>query len=152
MRGVFDAIDPDIDDNRAFAHMFRPNESWLGRWRRSTTSAERVISARFRVRECTTVTVASFPFCMSRSASGLPTIMLRPSTTTCAPLICDAAFFQQAQTAERRAGDEAGRIAQRELRDVESDEIHRRLSPDRARGRSRASSICFGGGDCTRMP
>src|SRR5436190_205540 len=52
-------------------------------------SAERVIAARLRLRECTTVTVA-FPFlffCMSSRASGLPTIMLRPRTTTCAPSI-----------------------------------------------------------------
>ena len=52
-------------------------------------SAERVVWARFPLRECTTVTVA-LPFlffCISSKASGLPTIMLRPSTTTCAPLI-----------------------------------------------------------------
>jgi len=35
--------------------------------------------------EWITVTVASMPFRMSKSAMGFPTIMLRPSTATLAP-------------------------------------------------------------------
>src|SRR6266480_3520624 len=51
-------------------------------------SADRVIFSRLQLRECATVTVAfaSLSFCMRRRASGLPTIMLRPRMTTCAPL------------------------------------------------------------------
>ncbi len=50
-------------------------------------SAVRQISGRFLVRLWQTVTVASppGPRCMSMMAMGLPTISLRPSTTTLAP-------------------------------------------------------------------
>ncbi len=50
-------------------------------------SAWRVMAGRSWVRLWQTVTVASppGPRCMSMTAMGLPTISLRPSTTTCAP-------------------------------------------------------------------
>ena len=52
-------------------------------------SAWRVIEGRSRLRLWQTVTVASppGPFCMSIMAIGLPTISLRPTTTTCAPAV-----------------------------------------------------------------
>ena len=83
------------------------------------TSAERVISASFRVRECTTVTVASFPFCMRRRASGLPTIMLRPSTTTCAPLIATPLSRSSRKQPSGVQGTKPVDVAERELRDVD---------------------------------
>ena len=47
----------------------------------------------------------------------------------------DPAFAEQTLTAERRAGHEAGFVAERELCDVQRDESRQRPSPDRARGR-----------------
>ena len=67
---------------------------------------------------------------MSRSASGLPTIMLRPEHHDVRAADLDSAFPQQTQTAERRARDETGRIAEREFRDVhrmKSIDIFRRI-------------------------
>ena len=66
------------------------------------------MSARLRLRECATVTVASIPFFIRSSASGLPTIMLRPRMTTCAPNDVDLAFDKQPLTTERRARDKPG--------------------------------------------
>ena len=53
----------------------------------TSTSACRVMSGRLRVRVWHTVTVALPPAarCISKAASGLPTMLLRPTMTTCRP-------------------------------------------------------------------
>ena len=52
-------------------------------------SAMRMMSSNLSVREFTTVTVASTPspFCIMMLARGLPTMLLRPTITTCLPLV-----------------------------------------------------------------
>ena len=64
----------------------------------------------------------------------------------------DSAFDQQSLTTERRAGDESGLDRPARASRHSPDENHPHLLPDRARARSPASSICGGGGDCTRIP
>src|SRR5581483_11819427 len=80
-RSVFHSIDPHVDDYGALAHLIGFHK---------LRAADGAIWERSRLRECTTVTVAlAFCFfCISSRASGLPTIILRPSTTTWAPAIC----------------------------------------------------------------
>src|SRR5437667_5594847 len=100
-------------------------------------SADRVIFASSRLCECTTVTVA-FPFlffCMSSRASGFPTIMLRPRTTTCAPLISMSLSRSNRCTPSGVHGTNRWDPQARALRHLPG-ETHPHLCGDRARARS----------------
>jgi len=86
--GVFDTVDADINDDRAFLDVlsldkFRtPNRSDDNV--RLAADLDQVLGARVRDGHCG---IATLPLAISSRAIGLPTIMLRPTTTTFAPAV-----------------------------------------------------------------
>ena len=71
----------------------------------TSTSASRQTPARSRVRECAIVTVALAP--RRSCAIGRPTMMLRPTTTACAPASFDAGEREEAHAARGVPGTSA---------------------------------------------
>ena len=121
-----------------------------------------MISARFAVRLWQTVTVAlaaDAPSgelrCINIKANGLPTMSLRPTMTTCLPLVCNVRAVKYQLNAVRRAGQKA-RTALSDAADVfgvESIHVFQGASPHRARALCRSTRAravgpgCRGPGD-----
>ena len=123
-------------------------------------SARRVWSARFSERLWQSVTVASPPcprrppivglLLASRSASGLPTMSLRPTITAWRPAVCTSASISIRCTPAAVQGMNRGRPC-------ESRPAFSGWKPSTSRSGGTASrtatvSTCFGSGSCTRIP
>ena len=83
----------------------------------TTMSASRTWAARSRVPVWQRVTVAFSVRRVSRSPSGRPTVIPRPTTTTSAPAIVDVVAAQQLDDPDRRARQRAG-LAEHQLAEV----------------------------------
>ena len=115
-------------------------------------SARRQWSARSAERLWQMVTVASppGPFAASRSASGLPTMSLRPTITTCRPAVSSPASRIMRCTPAAVQGMNRGRPC-------ESSPAFSGWKPSTSRSGGTASSTatvstCGGSGSCTRIP
>jgi len=108
---------PTSDHHRAFFHEIRFSQIPAVRSPRSGCRPRGRTAARFRVRECATVTVAIGRPGLCSSAIA-PSVCRRsssvPSITTFAPFVSMPASMRQPLTAERRARYEAVRVAERE--------------------------------------
>ena len=89
LRGrVVDAIDSHVDHDSAVAHVFRSNKFRLPNRRDQDVGRTRDLCQTLAAgMDHRTVASPPRPFRINKSASGFPTIMLRPRITTCAPEI-----------------------------------------------------------------
>ncbi len=146
-----DPVDADVDHHGARLDPVARARSPAGRRPRPEyrRGAGRPAGRRLlRVRQIVTVQFSA----SSSAAIGLPTILERPSTTASAPPRLRQHFAQQKQAAIRRAGNQrALRTAAPELPDILGVKAVDVLGGSMA-SITRCGSICFGSGNCTRMP
>mmetsp|Transcript_32862 Transcript_32862/g.97833 ORF Transcript_32862/g.97833 Transcript_32862/m.97833 type:complete len:299 (-) Transcript_32862:433-1329(-) len=117
----------------------------------TTMSARRTCAGRSAVREWQTVTVASIDW--SRWATGMPTMLDRPSTTTSLPAtwISDRCS-SSTQPAGVHGSARGGSPPRRHIRPMFSAENPSTSLATAMDSRTAASSMCLGRGSCTRMP